>query len=169
MPVPGKRSDFGPARDSLRGRAVISTYTRSMSARKRGSCAWRGCGKSTGISLTTRPGLVEKISMRSHIWTASSMLCVTSSTDLIGSCPSPHRLRKSPRALAHLGPRPPQRLEPDLHVLEHREPREEREALEHHGDAGRGTCDRVTEVAHHPARGLVETGDHAQQRRLARA
>ena len=100
MPVPAKRSAFGPARGSPRGRAVISTYTRSMSARKRGSCAWRGCGRSTGISLTTRPGCVEKISMRSHICTASSMLCVTSSTDLIGSCPSPHRSRKSLRSVS---------------------------------------------------------------------
>ena len=44
------------------------------------------------------------------------------------------------RARAHLRLRHAERLEPELHVLEHREPGKEREALEHHGDARRRAC-----------------------------
>ena len=49
----------------------------STSARNAGSSRLRGCGRSTLISATTRPGLDENTRMRSHISTASSMLCVT--------------------------------------------------------------------------------------------
>ena len=38
------------------------------------------------------------------------------------------------RALAHLGLADAERLEPELHVLEHGEPGKQREALEHHRD-----------------------------------
>ena len=41
------------------------------------------------------------------------------------------------RALPDLGARQPQRLEAELDVLEHGEPGEQREGLEHHGDAVR--------------------------------
>ena len=49
-----------PPRSSPRGFAVISTYTRSTRAWKRGSTVDRGCGRSTASSLTTRPGLSRR-------------------------------------------------------------------------------------------------------------
>ncbi len=58
-------------------------------------------------------------------------------------------------------------LESERHVLEHREPREDGEALEYHRNAPRGTCHRLTEVAHVPGRRGGEPGDQPQQRRLA--
>src|SRR5207302_3843805 len=50
------------------------------------------------------------------------------------------------RAAADLRFREPQRLEAQLHVLEHGEPGDERKALEHHGDAGRRTVHRLAEI-----------------------
>ena len=50
---------------------------RSTSARKLGSRRLRGWGSVTRISLRMRPGLLPNTRMRSHISTASSMLCVT--------------------------------------------------------------------------------------------
>ncbi len=63
------------------------------------------------------------------------------------------------RALAHLGLGEAQRLEPELHVLEHGEPGKQREALEHHGDplrrvpspAVRDSCTRPPAGASSPA------------------
>src|SRR5450755_740496 len=72
----------------------------STSWRKVGSRRLRGCGSSTLISAATRPGLDENTRMRSHISTASSMLCVTISTDLIGSRPSIHRTIRSVRSVS---------------------------------------------------------------------
>ena len=57
---------------------------RSTSSRKFGSRRLRGCGSVTSISLRMRPGLLPNTRMRSHISTASSMLCVTRITPLIG-------------------------------------------------------------------------------------
>ena len=48
-----------------------------------------------------------------------------------------------------------QRLQPELHVLEHREPREKREALEHHGDARGRPVDRLAEIVDRAAAGLA--------------
>ena len=150
--------------------------------------------ESTLISAATRPGLEEKTRMRSHISTASSILCVTIRIDLIGIRPSDHRSSRSvrsvsavstssaekgssisrqrridherarkPDALAHaarqflgigvlesvepdqidrgeravaaLVRRHALRLQPELDVLQHGEPGEQREGLEHHRDA----------------------------------
>ena len=83
------------ARGAARPRGHLHVHALDQGAEARVLRRGAGCGRSIGISLTTRPGLVEKISRRSHICTASSMLWVTSSTALIGSCPSPHSSRKS--------------------------------------------------------------------------
>jgi hypothetical protein len=45
----------------------------------------RGCGSAIGISEQTRPGLDDSTRIRSHMSTASSMLCVTRSTVRKGS------------------------------------------------------------------------------------
>ena len=73
------------------------------------------------------------------------------------------------RALADLRVRQPEGLEAELHVLEHREPGKEREALKHHGDAARGTRDGCALVVHHPAGRRIQARDQPQQRRLAGA
>ena len=73
------------------------------------------------------------------------------------------------RAAADLGGRHSQRFKPDLHVFKHREPREKRKALEHHGDAGRRPRHALAEIVDAAARGTRKACDHAQQRRLARA
>jgi hypothetical protein len=64
---------------------------------------------------------------------------------------------------------PPQRLQPDLDVLQHREPGEQRKGLEHHRhfgcwalDAAAGNPDLATARRH-------EAGDDAQQGGLAAA
>ena len=56
--------------------------------------------KGTLISSMMWPGLRENTRMRSHMRTASSMLCVTRITPLIGSLPSIHRSRKSVRKVS---------------------------------------------------------------------
>src|SRR5580692_8980649 len=57
----------------------------STRARKAGSSRLRGCGRSTVISAMMWPGLEAKTRMRSHISTASSMLCVTIRIERIGA------------------------------------------------------------------------------------
>ena len=71
------------------------------------------------------------------------------------------------RAPAHLRLRHAESLQAELHVLQHRQPREQREALEHHGDARGRAGHRMAEIIHHARGGLVESGDRAQQRRFA--
>ena len=44
----------------------------------------RGCGRAMGISEQTRPGLDDRTRIRSHMSTASSMLCVTKQHRLQG-------------------------------------------------------------------------------------
>ena len=201
---------------------------RSTSSRKLGSRRLRGCGRVTLISLKMRPGLLPNTSTRSHINTASSMLCVTRITPLMGMRPSAHRSKKSvrsvsavstssaengssmsrifgcttsarakptrwrmppgqfarigglesvqadevdgrQRALADFRPRHALRLQPQRHVFKHGEPRKQRKALEHHGNAGRRTRNRFAEVLQIPGAGLGESRDQPQQRRLSRA
>ena len=63
-------------------------------------------------------------------------------------------------------------LDPEQDVLAHAEMREQRVRLEHHRDAplGRSETGDVAAVDHDPAfRRRVESGDHAQRRRLAAA
>ncbi len=71
------------------------------------------------------------------------------------------------RAPAHLRHRHAEGFEAELHVLQHRQPREQRKALEHHRDTRGRAGHRVAEIIHHARRGLVEPGDRAQQRRFA--
>ena len=61
------------------GPGAASSARRSCrrAARNSGSSRSRGCGSVTGISAAMRPGLEDSTRMRSHISTASSMLCVT--------------------------------------------------------------------------------------------
>ena len=73
------------------------------------------------------------------------------------------------RALANFRFGQAKRLEPELHVLQHRQPRKQREALEHHGDAGRRPGDRMAAVIHLAGNRLRQARDQSQQRRLARS
>ena len=66
----------------------------------RGNAGPGGCadeGTASGISAASGPGFDDRTITRSHINTASSMLCVTSSTDLIGSFRSRHISTRSVR------------------------------------------------------------------------
>src|ERR1700730_13161130 len=72
----------------------------STICRKAASSRLRGCGNVTSISPATRPGFEEKIRMRSHMKTASSMLWVTSSIALVGSRRSIQRSRRSVRIVS---------------------------------------------------------------------
>ena len=71
------------------------------------------------------------------------------------------------RALSDLDVGQPERLEPELHVFKHGEPGEQRERLEHHGDAGRRPQHRLAQIGDRAGRGRHQAGDRAQQRRLA--
>src|SRR6202034_1879044 len=73
---------------------------RSASSRKLEPRRLRGCGSETLISLSILPGLLPNTKMRSHIKTASSMLCVTKMTPLMGILPSAHKSRKSVRSVS---------------------------------------------------------------------
>ena len=64
----------------------------------------------------------------------------------------PDQVDRGERAAPDLRLGQAQGLEPDLDVLEHRQPGKQREALEHHGDAGRGADDRLAEIADGPRR-----------------
>ena len=72
-------------------------------------------------------------------------------------------------SLADFRPRHALRLEAQRNIFEHRQPGKQREALEHHGDAGRGAGDRLAHIAQVAGRRLRQPGDQAQQGRLARA
>ena len=67
---------------------------RSTNSRKLGSRRLRGCGSVTLISLNILPGLLPNTKIRSHISTASSMLCVTRMTPLMGMRPSAHKIQE---------------------------------------------------------------------------
>ena len=73
------------------------------------------------------------------------------------------------RALAHLALRHALGLEPGLHILQHRQPGEEGEGLEDHGDALGRTFDRLAEIDHLAGAGMGEPGDDAQQGRFPAA
>ena len=64
----------------------------------RGDCA--AAAGHRDLAERCGPDWCENKRMRSHISTASSMLCVTRMTPLIGSLPSPHRSRKSVRSVS---------------------------------------------------------------------
>src|SRR6266478_3023744 len=163
----------------------------STSCRNVGSRRLRGCGRSTLNSAATRPGLDENTRIRSHIKTASSMLCVTISTDLIGSRPSIQRSIRSVRSVSavttssaengssiksrsecqtNARAKPTRwRLPPQFDVLQHRQPGKQREGLKHHGNAVRRPDDGLA-AAFGIARGRRDqSGDDTEQRRLARA
>ncbi len=72
-------------------------------------------------------------------------------------------------AVAPLAARHALRLEAELDIAEHGEPREQGEALEHHGDAVRRAVHVLPAIEHLPAARLDEAGEDAQERRLARA
>ena len=73
------------------------------------------------------------------------------------------------RTLAPLARADAERLETGFHVLQHGEPREQREGLEHHRNAFGRTVQRLAEIGHLAAGRLDQAGDDPQQRRLARA
>ncbi|ABA47860.1 200 kDa antigen p200, putative [Burkholderia pseudomallei 1710b] len=73
------------------------------------------------------------------------------------------------RALAPLARADAERLEPRLDVLQHGEPRKQREGLEHHRDAFGRAGQRLAEVRDLAARRLDQPGDDPQERRLAGA
>ncbi len=60
-----------------------------------------------------------------------------------------------------------ERLEAELHVLQHGEPGKQREALEHHRDAAGGTLDRLSHIDERAALRFRQARDQAQQGRLA--
>ena len=57
----------------------------------------------------------------------------------------------------------------EAHVVEHRQPREQRVALEHHAAVGAGRLDAPAVEQHLAGGRPVEAGDDAQQRALAAA
>ncbi|MDR8922584.1 hypothetical protein FEP54_01292 [Burkholderia multivorans] len=72
-------------------------------------------------------------------------------------------------ALAPLACADAERLEPRFDVLQHGEPREQRERLEYHRDAFGRPAQRLAEIRDFAAGRLDQPRDDAQQRRLARA
>src|SRR5271167_684649 len=69
-------------------------------ARNSGLSRSRGCASGTRISAQMRPGFEDRIRIRSHRSTASSILWVTRSTVFSGSvCPT-HKSRKSVRSVS---------------------------------------------------------------------
>ena len=70
------------------------------------------------------------------------------------------------RAAARLRVGMAERLESELHVLEHRQPGKQREALKHHRDALGGALHGLAEVVHLTARRQLEARDGPQQGRL---
>ncbi|EKS68347.1 hypothetical protein BURK_024995 [Burkholderia sp. SJ98] len=73
------------------------------------------------------------------------------------------------RALAPLARGHALRFQTRFHVLQHGQPRKQREGLKHHRDALRGTAQRLVQISDFAARRLDQPGDDAQKRRLARA
>ncbi|MEJ0041406.1 MAG: hypothetical protein WDM81_04020 [Rhizomicrobium sp.] len=73
------------------------------------------------------------------------------------------------RAGADLARRQAQGFEAELHVLQHGQPGEQREALEHHGDAVRRPVDRMAEIGQRAALRLGEARDEPQEGRFSRA
>src|SRR6185437_939697 len=73
------------------------------------------------------------------------------------------------RPLAPLDRGNAQRLETEFHIAEHGEPREEREALEHHGDTVRRTAHFAAAIEDAAGARLDEAGEDAQEGRLAGA
>jgi membrane protein implicated in regulation of membrane protease activity len=91
MPIENGHGEVRVTRAFTSALAICKDFVFSVVARMR---------QVTLISAATRPGLDENTRMRSHISTASSMLCVTISTDLIGSRPSIHRSSRSVRSVS---------------------------------------------------------------------
>lgn len=77
---------------------VISAYTSSISARTCGLSASRGCGSWMASWQRMRPGSLAKISTRSAIITASSMLCETTSIAWVGMVPLRQSCKMSSRS-----------------------------------------------------------------------
>ena len=73
------------------------------------------------------------------------------------------------RALADIGLGHALGFQSERDVLEHGQPGEQCEALEHHGDAGRGAGDRVAAKGKRAGAGLCESRDQTQQRGFAGA
>jgi hypothetical protein len=72
-------------------------------------------------------------------------------------------------ALAALARAHAERFEAGFDVLQHGQPREQREGLEHHRDALGRAGQRLAEIGHFAAGRLDQPGDDPQQRGLARA
>ncbi len=70
------------------------------------------------------------------------------------------------RAGARIRLRMAERFQTQLHILEHGQPREEREALKHHGDALGRAYHRLAEVVHRTTRWKLQPRDRPQQCRL---
>ncbi|GCC44401.1 hypothetical protein chiPu_0028598, partial [Chiloscyllium punctatum] len=73
------------------------------------------------------------------------------------------------RALAPLGGVDAERFQSELDVLQHRQPGEQCERLEHHGDAVRRAGDRLAPAGRSPRRRRDQPCDDPQQGRLARS
>ena len=73
------------------------------------------------------------------------------------------------RALAGLDLADARRARPDLHIVEHGQPGEQREALEHHRHALGRPVDRLAVERHRALGRAGEAGDEPQQGRLAAA
>ncbi|CAB3775279.1 hypothetical protein LMG29542_08661 [Paraburkholderia humisilvae] len=73
------------------------------------------------------------------------------------------------RTLAPLARRHALRLEPRLDVLQHGQPRKQRERLEHHRHAFGRPVERLAQIRDFAVGRLDQPGDDTQQRRLARA
>ncbi len=80
----------------------------------------------------------------------------------------PDQVDRAQRAATDLLSRQALRLEPQRHVLEHREPGKDREALEHHRNALRGAVDGRASKRQPAGTRLIEPRDEPQQRGLAR-
>jgi hypothetical protein len=72
-------------------------------------------------------------------------------------------------ALANLDFRQPQRLQSELDVFQHGEPRKKCEALEHHGNAGRRSIDAAAVIHDRASAWLCQACNQAQQRGFSRA
>jgi hypothetical protein len=72
------------------------------------------------------------------------------------------------RSFADVRPRHALRFETQSDVFEHRQPRKQREALEHHGYTYGGAGNRLTHIAQVAGGRFRQPGDQAEQCRLSR-
>jgi hypothetical protein len=77
-------------------------YTWSTTLRNSEDLRWRGWGRFTLRSATTRPGSLSITTIRPAICTASSMLCVTIRMALVGIAPLVQSSSSSPRSASAL-------------------------------------------------------------------